>query len=310
MSELDRPRLEGSVAVRAGRRLSFAEFGTPRGAAIVWMHGTPGARRQIPIEARRYAETHDVRIIGVDRPGIGSSTPHLYPDVLDWTKDLSLLADVLAIDTMRLIGLSGGGPYALAAGAALPDRVHGIGVLGGVAPTKGPDAIRGGAVELAPYAAPVLSLTRVPLGFVLAQAIRLIRPLAGPALDTYAALQPKGDKELLARPEFRAMFLDDLLNGSRFQVSAPLADVVLFTRHWGFEAADVRVPVRWWHGAADHIVPHAHGVHMVDRLPDATLSTIDGESHLGGLGAAEQVLATLMQLGPRATGRAATSRHS
>jgi pimeloyl-ACP methyl ester carboxylesterase len=301
MSDVARPRLEGSVAVRDGRRLSFAEFGSPRGPALIWMHGTPGARRQVPLEARAYADTHGLRIIGVDRPGIGSSTPYLYPNVLDWTKDLEILADTLAVDTMRMIGLSGGGPYALAAGAALPDRVHGVGVLGGVAPTKGPDAIGGGLIELAPYAAPLLALTRVPLGFVLAQVIRVIRPLAGPALDGYAAVQPKGDKELLARPEFRAMFLDDLLNGSRFQISAPLADIVLFTRPWGFEAADVRVPVRWWHGDHDHIVPHAHGVHMVGRLPDARLTTIDGESHLGGLGAAEEVLSTLMDLGPRKT---------
>ena len=45
---------------------------------------------------------------------------------------------MLDIDTLRVIGLSGGGPYALAAGAALPDRVHGVGVLGGVAPPRGP----------------------------------------------------------------------------------------------------------------------------------------------------------------------------
>jgi pimeloyl-ACP methyl ester carboxylesterase len=299
MTDLARPRLEGSVAVRGDRRLSFAEFGAPRGPAIIWMHGTPGARRQVPVEARAYAITHGLRIIGIDRPGIGSSTPHLYPNVLDWTADLTILADTLAVDTMRVIGLSGGGPYALAAGAALPDRVHGVGVLGGVAPMQGPDAIRGGVIELAPYAAPLLALARVPLGFALAQAIRVIRPLAGPALDGYAALQPTGDKQLLARPEFRAMFLDDLLNGSRFQVSAPLADIVLFTRPWGFEAADVTVPVRWWHGDADHIVPHAHGAHLVARLPDARLTTIAGESHLGGLGAAEEVLSTLMELGPR-----------
>jgi pimeloyl-ACP methyl ester carboxylesterase len=299
MADIERPRLEGSVAVRGGRRLSFAEFGAPRGAAIIWMHGTPGGRRQIPVEARKFADDHDVRIIGIDRPGIGTSSPHLYANVLDWTGDLEMLADALAIDTMRVIGLSGGGPYALAAGAALPDRVHGVGVLGGVAPTKGPDAIRGGLVELAPYAAPILSFTRVPLGYLLAGAIRLIRPLAGPAIDAYAAVQPRGDKELLARPEFRAMFLDDLLNGARFQVGAPLSDIILFTRPWGFEATDVRVPVRWWHGDADHIIPHAHGVHMVARLPDAEFATIHGESHLGGMGVATEVLQTLMELGPR-----------
>ena len=102
--------------MRDGRRLSFAEFGDPRGAAIIWMHGTPGARRQVPIEARQFAQDHDLRIIGVDRPGIGSSTPHLYHDILDWTGDLVELCDVLDIDTFRVIGLSGGGPYALAAG--------------------------------------------------------------------------------------------------------------------------------------------------------------------------------------------------
>jgi pimeloyl-ACP methyl ester carboxylesterase len=299
MSDLDRPRLEGSVAVRGRRRLSFAEFGQPRGAAIVWMHGTPGARRQVPLEARRFAEDNDIRIIGVDRPGIGSSTPHLYADILDWTGDLVELCDVLDIETLHLIGLSGGGPYALAAGAAMPERVHGVGVLGGVAPTQGPDAISGGLVALAPYVAPLLSLTRVPLGFAMAQFIRLVRPVAGPIIDGYAAVQPRGDKDLLARPEFRAMFLDDLLNGSRFQVSAPLSDVILLTRPWGFEAADVQVPVHWWHGDSDHIIPHAHGVHLTQRLPDARFTTIPGESHLGGLGVATEVLTQLMELRPR-----------
>jgi pimeloyl-ACP methyl ester carboxylesterase len=297
--DIARPALEGTVAVRDGRRLSFAEYGAPRGPAIVWMHGTPGARRQIPVEARAYAETHGLRIIGVDRPGIGWSSPWLYDRVGDWTGDLELLLDALGIDTCRLIGLSGGGPYALAAGANLPERVHGVGVLGGVVPTRGPDAIEGGAIALAVRLAPLLQVARVPLGVVLTQGIRLVRPLAGRVLDLYAAAQPPGDKNLLSRPEFKAMFVDDLLNGSRLQTSAPLNDLVLFTRHWGFTAADVSVPVRWWHGDEDHIVPHRHGEHFVARLPDATLTTIDGESHLGGLGIAEEVISTLMELGPR-----------
>jgi pimeloyl-ACP methyl ester carboxylesterase len=299
VTDIDRPALEGTVAVRDGRRLSFAEFGAPRGPAIVWLHGTPGSRRQVPLEARRYAETHGFRIIGVDRPGIGSSTPYLYDNVVDWTGDLELLLDALAIDTCRLIGLSGGGPYVLAAGAGLPERVHGVGVLGGVVPTCGPDAINGGAIQLAVRLAPLLQVVRNPLGVALTTGIRLVRPLAGTALDLYAAVQPPGDRNLLSRPEFKAMFLDDLLNGSRFQTSAPLNDLLLFARDWGFTAADVRVPVRWWHGDADHIVPHRHGEHLVARLPDATLTTIGGESHLGGLGIAEDVISTLMELGPR-----------
>jgi pimeloyl-ACP methyl ester carboxylesterase len=308
MGNVRRPALEGTIAVRGDRRLSFAEYGPRQGPAIVWMHGTPGARRQIPLEARELADRKGVRIIGLDRPGIGSSTAHLYPDVLDWAHDLELVLDTLAVDKVRVIGLSGGGPYALAAGAALPDRVHGVGVLGGVAPTRGADAVDGGLIQLAVALAPLLSVTRVPAGIALTQVIRLVRPLAGPALDLYAAVQPAGDKNLLARPEFKAMFIDDLLNGSRFQSSAALNDLVLFTRHWGFELADVGVPVRWWHGDADHIVPFRHGEHVVGRLPDATMSVIDGESHLGGLGIAQDVITTLMELGPRRARRADTAR--
>jgi pimeloyl-ACP methyl ester carboxylesterase len=297
MSDVARPRLEGTVAVNGGRRLGFAEFGSPHGHAVIWMHGTPGARRQIPFEARAFAEREGLRIIGVDRPGIGSSTPHVYRNVLDWTNDLVILADALGIGSMRLIGLSGGGPYILAAGAALPDRVHGLAVIGGVAPSVGPDAATGGAIGVAVYFAPFVSLARVPIGIVLTAAIRFMRPVAGRVLDLYAHVQPEGDRRLLGRPEFKAMFVDDLLNGSRKQVTAPLSDLLLFSRDWGFKVKDVKVPVRWWHGDADHIVPHRHGEHMVNLLPDAELITMPGESHLGGLGYAEKILGSLMELG-------------
>lgn len=304
LDDVMRPRVEGTVAVRDGRRLSYAEFGDADGEAFIWMHGTPGARRQIPFDARVFAEENGLRIIGIDRPGIGSSTPYLYPNILDWTGDLEILADTLGIDTFRVIGLSGGGPYTLAAGAALPDRVKALGVLGGVAPLVGPDAIKGGIINIAPYAAPILKLVRVPMGFAMSRAIRMIRPLAGAAIGGYAAIQPDGDKNLLREPDFKNMFLDDLLNGSRVQVSAPMSDIVLFARDWGFTAADVTVPVYWWHGDADHIIPHAHGEHLSARLPEAVFTTVPGQAHLGGLGIAPEVLTTLLQVGNPVSGLA------
>lgn len=286
--------------MRGGRRLSFAEFGNPHGRPVIWMHGTPGARRQIPVEAREFAEREGIRVIGIDRPGIGSSSPHLYESILDWTGDLTVLADTLGIGEMWVLGLSGGGPYALAAGAALPDRVRGVGVLGGVAPHLGPDAVSGGALTMAAHFAPFVSVARVPLSIALTAAIRVVKPIAGLFLDAFAAMQPIGDKRLLGRPEFRAMFLDDLLNGSRKQVSAPFADLLLFSRHWGFDLSEVTVPVLWWHGDDDNIIPHGHGEHAVARLPNARLITIEGESHLGGYGRVEEVLTHLLALGATA----------
>jgi pimeloyl-ACP methyl ester carboxylesterase len=293
--EIARPKLEGNVAVGRDRQISFAEFGDPQGRAVFWLHGTPGARRQIPTEARIYAEDHNIRLIGIDRPGIGSSTPHLYDAIFSFADDLRIVADTLGVDKMVVVGLSGGGPYALACAAAMPDRIMAAGVLGGVAPTRGPDAIRGGAMDLGVRLAPLLRLGGSPLRVGASLLVRAARPVASTGLDVYALLSPQADRHLLTRPEFKAMFLDDLLTGSRKQLAAPFNDVILFARDWGFRLAQVQVPVRWWHGDHDHIIPFAHGEHVISRLSDAELFHLPEESHLAGLGRGEEILSILMK---------------
>src|ERR1700704_2304170 len=292
-----RPKLEGNIAVGDDRQIGFAEFGDPQGRAVFWLHGTPGARRQIPMEARVYAEKRQIRLIGIDRPGIGSSTPHQYDTIFAFADDLRTIADTLGIDQMEVIGLSGGGPYTLACAAAMPERVVAAGVIGGVAPTTGSDAIGGGL--MGSVGLRVASLLRVaggPIGVVATALIRLIRPVGSPVVDLYGRVSPEADRQLLARPEIKAMFLDDLLNGSRKQMAAPFADVVVFARDWGFRLDQVKVPVHWWHGDKDHIIPFEHGQHVVSLLPDAELYTLPGESHLAGLGYAEKILGNILEL--------------
>ena len=291
-----RPKLEGNIAVGDDRQIGFAEFGDPQGRAIFWLHGTPGARRQIPMEARVYAEQRQIRLIGIDRPGIGSSTPYQYDTAFAFAEDLRTIADTLGLDKFEVIGLSGGGPYTLACAAAMPDRVVAAGVLGGVAPVRGADAIGGGVSTLVTVAAQVIEVAGAPIRLAASGLIRLIRPVAEPALYAYARISPEADRRLLVRPEFKAMFLDDLLNGSRKQLAAPFADIVVFARDWGFRLDEVKVPVRWWHGDRDHIVPFEHGQHVVSRLPDAELSHVPGESHLAGLGRAEEIMDTMIGL--------------
>ncbi len=292
-----RPKLEGNVAVGDNRQIGFAEFGDPQGRAIFWLHGTPGARRQIPMEARVYAEKANIRLIGIDRPGIGSSTTHQYDTVFAFSEDLRTIADTLGIDKMVVIGLSGGGPYTLGCAAAMPDRVVAAGVIGGVAPTTGSDSISGGAMGgLGLRVAPLLQIAGGPIGLAASALIRLIRPVASPVADLYGRVSPEGDRRLLARPEIKAMFLDDLLNGSRKQMAAPFSDVVVFARDWGFRLDEIAIPVRWWHGDHDHIVPFEHGQHVVSKLRDAELYHLPGESHLAGLGRAEEILQTMSKV--------------
>jgi pimeloyl-ACP methyl ester carboxylesterase len=170
-----RPKLEGNVAVGDDRQLGFAEFGDPQGRAVFWLHGTPGARRQIPTEARIFAERNGIRLIGTDRPGIGSSTPFQYDNVVAFADDLATVADTLGVDKMAIVGLSGGGPYTLGCAAALPDRIVTVGVLGGVAPTRGADAVGGGVVALSSYVAPLLERAGLPIRLAAVALIWMIR---------------------------------------------------------------------------------------------------------------------------------------
>src|SRR5258707_13964961 len=108
-----RPKLEGNIAVGDDRQIGFAEFGDPQGRAVFWLHGTPGARRQIPTEARVYAEEQGIRLIGLDRPGIGSSTPHPDENTRAVAQDLRTIAGILGIDKNAVLRAVGGRPDAL-----------------------------------------------------------------------------------------------------------------------------------------------------------------------------------------------------
>jgi pimeloyl-ACP methyl ester carboxylesterase len=295
-TDLCPPRIEGTVTLPDGRRLSFAEFGPARGRPVFWFHGTPGARRQIPVPARLAAHEQGVRLIGIDRPGVGASTPHLYGQILDWARDFAIVADRLDVGECGVVGLSGGGPYALACCAAFPDRVAAAAVLGGVAPTKGPDALGGGVVGRTAFLHPILERLHAPSSLGFAAFVWALRPFASPVFELYASLSPEGDRRVFARPEMKAMFIDDLLNGSKPAMRAPVLDLILFWRPWGFSLRDLRVPVRFWHGDADSIVPLAHGEHMVSLVEGATVTVRPGESHLGGFAAAEEVLDWLLEV--------------
>jgi pimeloyl-ACP methyl ester carboxylesterase len=289
------PRIEGTIRLPRRRRLGYAEFGPASGRPLLWFHGTPGARRQIAPRARQLAHEHGVRIVSVERPGIGDSTPHVYGSLVEFATDMEKLCEALGIERFGVAGLSGGGPYALACAHELPGRVVAVAVLGGVAPVVGPDAASGGTSRLMRAFGPFVARARRPIGGALSGLIRVLEPLADHAVDLFARQMPPGDQRIFEDPAMRHMFKEDLLLGGRRNMQAVCLDVALFARDWGFALADVAVPVHLWYGDGDVIVPVHHGEHLARRIPGARLTIRPGEGHLGGLGgAAEEVFTAIL----------------
>ena len=116
-----------------GRRVGYAEYGDPGGLPVLALHGTPGSRLMFAL-ADADARDRGLRLIAPERPGYGLSDYRSCASLLDHAADLAALADALGIGQFALIGVSGGGPYALAAAAAMPGRVVLLALVGPVGP--------------------------------------------------------------------------------------------------------------------------------------------------------------------------------
>lgn len=281
------PRRLGQSLLGDGRSLGWAEYGHPDGDAVLWFHGTPGARNQVPPSINEAALQRGFRVITVERPGTGVSTDHRYRRILEFAPDVEALADDLGLDRFGVVGLSGGGPYTLAVARHLPDRVVVASLLGGLGPTRGPDAVWSYTRALR-FAAPAFEVIRSPVGSVLTRVVDALAPVADPAFNAYVALLGFADKPVLRDPQFKAMFLQDLLGASQLRSAAH--DMALFARHWGFTLDEVRPPVVVWQGLNDTIVPPSHGHHQASRLPRGELRVRPGEGHFAGFADVVRVL--------------------
>jgi len=170
------------------------------------------------------------------------------------------------------------------------------------------DAVEGGASRLIRTLAPLLRRARQPVGGMLRGLVRLLEPLADPAVDLFARQMPPGDRRLFEDAAMRRMFQEDLILGSRFHMQAICLDLALFARPWGFALADLEVPVHLWYGDSDNIVPVEHGRHLAERIPGAALRIRPGEGHLGGLGASDEVFDAVFAHWPDAQPRTVSSR--
>ena len=158
-------------------------------------------------------------------------------------------------------------------------RVAVVGLLGSVCPVIGPNAAPGSSiVGLAATFQGLLDPLRSVLGTAIGLAVQPVVPFGHFVIRLYASRMPAGDRKVLADPEMEAMFLDDIANASGRRFGAVAHDVALFGRPWGFDLTDINVPVFWWHGDADNVIPLTHAEHSVKLLRTVELEVRgDGE---------------------------------
>ncbi|MBK1674555.1 hypothetical protein CKO35_14885 [Ectothiorhodospira shaposhnikovii] len=265
------------VHLKDGRRLAYAVYGAAEGIPVIAMHGLPGSRLQYyPDDAITAAA--GVRLIVPDRPGYGWSDPLSERRVVDWATDMATLADTLKIRRFRVLGLSGGGPYALACAAILPDRVIRVSLVSALGPLDTPESTVG---MMLPNRL-VLRLARSAPAVVrpaLWVTSALLRRLPRLYLRGLTPQVSKADQDVLLDDAVATMLRNDLAQALRQGAAGVWSDLNALTAPWGFEMDQIDTPVDVWHGDTDRIVPQQMGYFLSQALPQARWKPVSGGGH-------------------------------
>jgi len=284
-------KADNILRLRDGRLLGYAEYGDPEGKPAFFFHGMPGSR----LEARfghDAAKKLGLRVIAIDRPGYGLSDFKPRRTFLDWPDDVVELAGALNVDRFAVAGVSGGGPYVAACALKIPQRLTAAGIISGVGPFEVPGATEGmsqrnrfifGMARRLPW------LVNLPY-WLMAQGARRFPDRA---ISLMMRSLPEPDKAVLARPEIRALFMEDTAEAFRSGGRGAAWECVLYARPWGFRLEDIRMEVHLWQGEVDVNVPPSMGRYQAEAIPNCRATFYPGEGHLLIIDRIEEILAAL-----------------
>lgn len=273
-----RERLNKQLRLSDGRVLGYAEYGDPEGEPVLYFHGWPGSRLEAqPLDT--LCCRRKLRVVAIDRPGLGLSTFLPKRRILGWPNDVVQVADALGLSEFSVLGISGGGPYAAVCAALLPERVKRAVLVCGVAPLDDPGVLAGmtrGHRFLLRLA------QRAPGLAVCAGSLFLRRSRSRDTVVFPASLEkrlPERDQCALSNLEFRNALLRSAREAVRAGEKGAALDGCLLGRPWGFSVAGIRVPTYLCHGDEDIIVPPAMGRYYRERIGDCRARFFPGEGH-------------------------------
>lgn len=275
--------LNKTLTLYDGRQLGYALYGPADGTPVLYFHGTPSSRLEVlmttlcGVDLYQLLHQHQLRLIAIDRPGMGLSTLHPGRTVLSFAYDVQELMEQLRIEEAKVMAWSGGGPYALALCSVMPEKIKGAFIIAGFSSS---------------FCQPMVfdALRRTRLYFRTAQAVpqvlktamrlvvrrKLRKPLSQKLLDL-----PDADYVYFKDPQWVEKFSSlTLKEACRYSPEGAVQEAALYFQPFGFDLAGIQVPVHFWWGSDDRAVPYIHAKMMESILPQVTPHYSLGEGHI------------------------------
>ncbi|MFX0098729.1 MAG: alpha/beta hydrolase [Candidatus Hodarchaeota archaeon] len=282
---MDSEKLTQTIILKDGRKLGFAEFGKTGGKPVFYFHGKNSSRlepKMYDIEKKQV----NVRLISVDRPGMGISDFQENRTIINWPDDIRELADQLKIEKFSVLGGSGGAPYALACAYKIPDLLHTCGIVSGLGP-----------VELGTEGMNKEGKTVLKLGRKLPGLLKFMYKLQGSMLKSFqkkdeetlyklfkkkADKLPEPDRKIITARERTSLNMELMSEAFRQGINGPFHDAKLFGNDWGFKLEEIpkSVKVFSWHGELDNSVPIKMARSVCEAIPNCKSEFYSDEAHM------------------------------
>jgi pimeloyl-ACP methyl ester carboxylesterase len=271
------------VKVGQGRQLGVIEYGDPHGFPVFYFHGLPVCRYEASILSDHASRSH-CRLIAVDRPGIGLSSPQAGRTFLDWADDVSNLASSVIEEkdfkkSFSILGYSSGGPYAVACAHRLRSAgLTRVAVVSGVklrspAFSQVPDGMGGRLIALR-RKHPRLARMMVN------RFANLCRRRPNVAIRKMTKRMARADQRLFSNCVYRAAFLRGVHESMRQGPDGILEEGLLLGSCWKIPLCEITLPMSIWHGACDKTIPVAVGHKLAEQIPQSQLTVAANEGHV------------------------------
>ncbi len=265
-----------------GKFLAWNEYGDLEGSPVFYYHGWPSSRLQARY-AHHLAAERGLRLISMDRPGMGRSTLIPKRRLDDWPAMMTAFAGHLGIGRFAQLGVSGGGPYVLSCAASIPERLTASAVLAGMVPlpltskgTSGLHPLYRMLIPLRKGPSPVFSgMFRIASGMAKGS------PLKFPMSGLVRSLAEEDRKLLLGDGVLWKVATESFTEGVSTRNCGPgvMADSDIYFQKPSLDPANITHPIRYWHGGDDKNIPASIVEDLAGKMPNAELFVEPGLGH-------------------------------
>lgn len=271
-----------TLTLKDGRKLAYLEVGAKSGPVVFHFHGHGSSRLEALVMAEAATQL-GLRIVALDRPGIGRSDPKPGDRLLDWPDDVAEAADLLGIDTFSVQGMSAGGPFALACAYTYRDRVAQCSLISSVPP---PDI----GVRAGPGSRRFAWWLAYHFPNYLREHVLHFGADGTLNVELESRLMRVGEQfggedfRLMHVASLRTMLTRTMLETTRQNGDGNRAEIERLMCPWGFNVREIAGPRFFvWHGEDDRIMPVAPAREMARALRDCTQTFYTGQGHFSVL---------------------------